>query len=450
MLINRIEELDFLEELRIEKKPKLLIVCGRRRVGKTALLTKLAEKHDMLYLLARQESLKDQLKKISSETANFLNDDFLKLNPFQNYDAMFSYLNKKEVPVIFDEFPFLVESNSSLPSILQEHWDKYFNKKQTFIILCGSSIRMMESLLGYKSPLYGRRTEQLFVNPLKFKDACLFFPKLNAEEKVSVYAILGGIPAYVLEFDQTKTVTENIKEKILQKNKFLYQDVEFVLKEELNEPRTYYSILKSIANGNTKIGNIMNDTGLEKGTITKYLSILQSIHLIERRITITEKNPEKSRKGIYLLKDNYFKFWFKFIFPNKEYIEQERQDKLLKEIIEPQLNSFIGTVFEDVAMQWIKEQKQYNNYLFGRWWDKNEEIDILGIDKPHNKIIACEVKWSELNKKDVIKEIEKLKEKTQKFNNDMEIKHALIAKSITNKEQLRKEGYLTFDLKDMV
>ncbi len=452
MLLNRINELKSLEEAYAEKAPKLIVLYGRRRVGKTALLMEFAEKHKVLYLLARQESIKDQLDKMSNEIADFFNDNALKLNPFRSYDALFTYLNEKDALLIFDEFPFLVESNKAVPSILQEYWDKYFSKKRSLIILCGSSVRMMESLLGYKSPLYGRRTEQMLLMPLKFKDACLFFPKLSNEEKVVIYAILGGLPAYLLEFDYSKDLFENIREKILRKNKFLYQDVEYVLKEELTEPSIYYSIIRSIATGNTKMGNIINDTGIEKGKISKYLSVLQHLHLVERRVPITEKNLEKSRKGIYLLRDNYFKFWFRFVFPNKEYIEQERQQKLIEEKIKPELNSFIGQAFEEIALDWIKQKKEFNSYLFGRWWDNNQEIDILGLDKQKNAMIIGEVKWKELDKNDAKKEIQRIKEKSSsiQWRTNSDMKFILIAKKIIRKKELQKEGFAVYDLEDMM
>ena len=453
MFKNRIKEIKIFEDLHQEKKPKLVILYGRRRVGKTELLIQFAKKHRALYLVARQESEKNQLIKISEECAEFLNDDVLKLNPFQNYDALFSYLAKKKIPILFDEFPFLVESNKSLPSILQEYWDKYFSKTNSFIVLCGSSIRMMESLLGYKSPLYGRRTEQILLEQLKFKDSCEFFPKNSAkEQKVNLYAVLGGIPAYLLEFDYSHSIMDNIKEKILKKNKFLYQDILFVIKEELNEPSTYYSIIKSIAKGNVKLGNIINDTGFDKGKITKYLSVLQNLHLVERRVPITEKNPEKSRKGIYLLKDNFFKFWFRFVFGNNEYIEQGMQDKLINEKIKPELNTFVGKAYEEIVLEWIKEQNQFSNYLFGRWWSKKEEIDVVGIDSSKNKILFGEVKWKNLTKNQAIQIINKLKRKAElvKWGVNPKKEYILLAKKIELKKELKKSGYAVFDINDII
>jgi len=451
MFKNRIKEIELLEKLYEEKKPKLVILYGRRRVGKTELLNEFARKHKALYLVARQESIKDQLEKMSEEIAEFFKDDILKLNPFQNYDALFSYLAKKKIPAIFDEFPYLVESNKALPSILQEHWDKNFSKAHSFIVLCGSSISIMESLLGHKSPIYGRRTEQILLEPLKFKDACSFFSGLSKEQKIIFYSVLGGTPAYLLEFDYGKSLSINLKEKVLRKNKFLYLDPLFVMQEELNEPSTYYSIIKSIAKGNTRMGGITNDTGLNKGKITKYISVLQNLHLIERRVPITEKKREKSRKGIYLLKDNYFRFWFRFVFENAEYIEQDMQDKLVAEKIRPELNSFVGSVYEEIALEWIKEQNQFNSYLFGRWWNKEEEIDIVGIDKEKSKILFGEVKWKNLKKDDAIKIINKLKEKAKqvKWRDNAEEMFVLIAKNIEAKESLKKSGYCLFDLEDI-
>lgn len=402
---NRKEELSLLNDLYEKHDPKLIIVYGRRRVGKTELLRKFLEKNKGLYLLARQESELEQLKTFSSQIAEFFNDNILRLNPFSNWDALFTYLAEKpRIPIIFDEFPYVVQSSKKITSILQDYWDNKFSKQNAFIILCGSSINMMEKLLGHKSPIYGRRTEQIFIEPLKFNDACLFFPEnMNIKNKIAYYSVLGGMPAYLLEFDFNKSLKENLMFNLLKKNKLLYNDVLFVLKEELKEPRNYFSILYSIAKGNTKIGRIVNDTGLEKSFINKYLSVLMDLQLIERRVPITERNPKRSRNGIYLIKDNFFKFWFRFVFENQEYIEQEKQEKLLNEKIIPELDSFIGRIFEDIVLSIISKNKSYDNYLFGRWWDKNSEVDFVGIDRENKKILIGEVKSGKINRKEFLR-----------------------------------------------
>ncbi|MFW5846857.1 MAG: ATP-binding protein [Nanoarchaeota archaeon] len=415
---NRVNELKILDELYEQKKSKLIVLYGRRRVGKTELLKEFLKKHKGLYILARQESEAEQLKKVSSQIAEYFNDEVLKLNPFANWDSLFVYLaNKPRIPIVFDEFPYIVQSTKKITSILQDYWDNYFSKKNAFIVLCGSSITMMEKLLHKTSPIYGRRTEQILLEPLKFQDACLFFPgKTSFKDRVLYYSILGGMPAYLLEFDFNKSLKENIKENISRKNKFLYQDVLFTLREELNEPRNYFSILYSIAKGNTKQGQIVNDTGLEKSFVNKYLGVLIDLQLVERRVPITEKNYAKSRNGIYLLKDNFFKFWFKFIFENQEYVEQEKQEKLLDEKILPNLKGFAGNVFEEVALSEMIRSKKYDNYLFGRWWDKNSEADIVGIDNFNKKLLIGEVKFKKLNKTEINSIKNSLLEKSEKIN----------------------------------
>ncbi len=415
---NRIEELNLISDLYKKNNPKLIIIYGRRRVGKTELLRKFLEKNKGLYLLARQESELEQLKTFSSQIAEFFKDGVLKLNPFTNWDSLFTYLSEKpKIPIIFDEFPYIVQSSKRITSILQDYWDNKFSKKNAFIILCGSSINMMEELLGHKSPIYGRRTEQILIEPLKFNDACLFFPQnMDVKSKAAYYSILGGMPAYLLEFDFNKNLKENLMFNLLKKNKLLYNDVLFVLREELKEPRNYFSILYSIAKGNTKLGQIVNDTGLEKSFVNKYLSVLIDLQLIERRVPITEKNPKRSRNGIYLIKDNFFKFWFRFIFENQEYIEQEKQEKLLNEKILPEIDSFIGRIFEDIVVSVISKNKSYNNYLFGKWWDKNSEADLVGIDKGNKKILIGEVKFSKIDRREFLRIKDNLEKNIREIN----------------------------------
>lgn len=317
---------------------------------------------------------------------------------------------------------------------------------------------MMESLLGYKSPLYGRRTEQILLEPLKFREACEFFPQLTSEEKVLTYAVLGGTPSYLLEFDYTKPLLDNIRDRILQKNTFLYQDTMFVLQQELTEPRVYYSIINSIAKGNTRLGEIMNDTGLEKSTITKYLSVLKNLHIIERRVPFTEKSPESSKKGIYLLKDNYFKFWFRFVFENNEYIEQGKQERLIEDKISPVLNNFVGFAYEEISLEYLKSNSSYSDYVFGRWWDREEEVDILGLDHRHNRLIFGEVKWKDLSEKDARQVLNRLVEKSvyvkwgerKKSGDSQEKRYLLIGKKVRGKERLLEEGYLVLELDDLL
>ncbi|MBS3063765.1 MAG: ATP-binding protein [Candidatus Diapherotrites archaeon] len=453
MFYNRVKELQLLETLWSAKKPVLAVVYGRRRIGKTELLREFTKNHPAVYLLGRQESEHKQLEHISRACAEFFNDEQLNSRPFGNFDSVFSYfaekLKQKPFAVFLDEFPYFVQANPSLPSILQDHWDKALQHMPCLFVLCGSSVSMMEKLLGYKSPLYGRRTHQMKLDPLDFSEARHFFPKtMDIKKQISYYAVLGGTPAYLLEFDYTKTLVSNIGEKILEKQSFLFRDPMFVLREELDEPRNYFSIVAAIAKGNTGIGRIVNDTGLEKGTVNKYLGVLIDLDLVERAVPITERK-EKSRKGIYKLKDPFFRFWFRFVFENMDYVEQRKQKNLLNEKIEPELNAFIGKGFEEVCRDRLSKNAAFKDYLIGSWWDKGEEIDIVGLSKAKKSALFCECKWKE--KVDAESLLRKLKQKAEKvswFKEHRTERYCLFAKSFKEKKIDEKNADL-YDLKDL-
>jgi hypothetical protein len=458
--INRDEELTILNERLKSKKGEFFIIYGRRRVGKTELLLQFLRSSNGLYLLARQESSLANLKRFSFILSECFNDEFLTKNPLTNFDAFFEYLysrtkkSKKKLVVVVDEFPYLVKAEPSLPSIIQDFWDNRLKNSNIFLILCGSSISMMENLLGYKSPLYGRRTGQLKIEPLKFFDAVKFFKKYDIEKKIVAYSILGGTPAYLEVFSDEFNIQENIFKNFLRKGSFLYQDALFILREELTEPRFYFSILKSIAFGNTKIGDIINDTGLERGIVGKYLSVLIDLGFVRREIPITE--GKKSRKGLYKISDNFFKFWFRFIYPNLEYIETRQTDKLLRKI-KNQLNAHVGETFEEISKEFLMELNKTNklplNFTkIGKWWYKDKEIDIVALDEEKKRITFFEVKWSKINYREAVSLLKELKETSQFvpwLNEERDECFGLIAKRIEDKKKLKKQGYFAFDLEDL-
>ncbi|MEM2138625.1 MAG: ATP-binding protein [Candidatus Woesearchaeota archaeon] len=461
--INRVEELNALIQRINSNKAEFIIVYGKRRVGKTELLLQLLKVNkNILYYIFRNENEVMQLKRLSEILAEKINDEYLLSNPFFNWDSFFKYIKNKDFILIFDEFPNAVISNQSLPSIFQEYWDLHLKNTKTKIILCGSSIKMMESLLGYKSPIYGRRTAQFLIEPLKFKHAQLFFGNISKEEKIIYYSILGGTPTYLLEFDFSKKVDENIL-SILKKDSFLFNEVNFILREELNEPRTYFSILSEISKGKTKISELINSTGLDKTTIIRYLSILIDLHLVERKLPFNESI--NSRKGIYVLKDNFFRFWFRFIFQKLELLQQNNQEAVLKYIKE-NLNQFVSFSFEEICKDYLRAHYEIVN----SWWHKDKEIDIIAIKEQNEKqeILFGECKWqNSLVDTDVYYELkekskfvnykredrEKEKNKNKEKSNKITEKFALFSKSgFTKKmkELAKKENVLLYELNDIL
>jgi len=401
--IDRVSELQFLERKYKESGAQLIIIYGKRRVGKTELVKQFFKDKPHIYFLADRTSSFYQLKEISEKVGAFYEDTFLQERGFGNWIQVFEYLKRRKgkLIIVVDEFPYLIETDRAIPSLFQKGWDEHLKDSEIFFIILGSSISMMETeVLSYKAPLYGRRTGQLLIEPLRFRDCCQFFPKRSFDEWIALYAILGGTPAYLLKFDPSKGVWRNVKEKILSKGEFLYEEPEFILREELREPRNYFSILRAIALGKSKIGEIMNEAGLGKNVITKYLSVLSDLKIVQREVPATEMKPEKSKRGIYKIIDPFFKFWFGFVFPNRGYLEEGAQDYVLGQI-RGRFSGYLSETYETAARELLwefsKADKLPMNFThIGRWWEKNEEIDIVAINREGNEILFGEVKWTSM------------------------------------------------------
>jgi AAA+ ATPase superfamily predicted ATPase len=412
MFINRNQELDILKNTLQSKRAEFFVLYGRRRVGKTELLKQiLKERADAVYFVGRLEAPADMLERLSSITAEKLGDERLARFPFRSVDEAFHYFSEKQdLVLILDEFPYMANTESSISSVLQDYWDHEIKNKMSKIFVCGSSIAMMEKqFFNYSSPLYGRRTKQLNLQPLKFLSLKDFFPGSGLKDLIAIYAVLGGTPAYLLEYEGD--IFETIKTRILKKEEFLYKDAEFILREELREPRYYFSIIRSIAFGNATSGKIINDTGLSKDVVGKYLQVLQDLDIIERRIPVTES--VKSRSGIYRIKDNYFRFYFRFVFPNLEYVELGEPDHVINEI-KSEFPRYLGPTFETIMLEILREHKNLFPAEFekiGSWWKAGEEIDLVAVNEKADEILFGEIKYT--TRKMDIKVLKDLKKKAK-------------------------------------
>ncbi len=404
MFFNRVEELNRLNSRYKEKGAQLLIIYGRRRVGKTELIKEFVRDKSHIYFLADLSNEKEQLRQFSERIRLFTNDQSLVDNPFSNWVALFSYLKnlilRKRLIIIIDEYQYLQSSNKAISSIIQKSWDEGLKDTQVFFILCGSYISFMErELLAYKSPLYGRRTAQFPVEPMSLYGARLFFNSYSIKDMIRTYGILGGVPAYLLQFDPKNKVEKNIETTFLYKDAFLFNETRFLLMEELREPRNYFSILKAIAFGATRTNEIVQHSSLERGLVVKYLDVLQNLRIIKREIPVTEYNPEKSRKGIYIIQDQYIKFWFRFIMPNQSFIEEGRRDFVLTQRILPYLDQYLGNVFEKVCVEYLRKINGTQRLPFsfdkiGKFWQHENEIDIIAFDLNFKNILIVECKWT--------------------------------------------------------
>lgn len=397
--VNRVKELTFLEENWKEQKARLIVLWGKRRVGKTELVKQFLKDKPAVYFLSESTSEMEQLRKFSLSIGRYFEEPLLETRGFAGWEEAFRYIKDKNrrFVLVIDEFPYLIQSNPAIPSLFQKAWDEYWSKTNIYLILLGSSIGMMETeVLGYRSPLYGRRTGQWKVDPLTFESSSKFRKGSSFEDRIMHFAVAGGIPAYWLQFSKEKDFAANLMAHALKKGQFLYDEVEFILREELREPRYYFALLQAIAQGKRKLSEIVNATGLSQPVANKYLGVLSDLRIVEREIPVTEEKPMKSKKGLYRITDEFFQFWFRFIFPKRAELEMDRAEGVLKEIRDgmPQYLSF---VYEKVAVEtlWKQMDDIFPFTAVGRWWEKNEEIDIVGINKDLNSILFGEVKWSE-------------------------------------------------------
>lgn len=439
IFLNRERELASLQARYAGVTGEFLILYGRRRVGKSALIDRFLALSSGIRLLAREESKELQLRKFSHDLGEYFNDPLLKRVSFPDWDSFFEYLAdhaEKRVVIAIDEFPYLVKEDPSLPSILQDHWDNRLKDTAIFLILSGSNISMVESMLmAYKSPLYGRRTGQILLGPLGFIEVLNYIGDFR--KAVEFYSVFGGTPAYLISANISVGIYENIEEKILREDAYLFRDIEFVLRMELSEPRYYFSILLSIAKGNHRIGLIANDTGLAKNIVNKYLSVLIDLQLVRRMVPVTENY--KSRKGLYFLADNLFDFWFRFVYPSAEHLERGESGRILDTSVKPAFNRYVGAHFEPVVQEvltFINEGGLLPERFtkFGRWWHKEEQIDVVALNEVKKSILFCECKWQD--RVDAPALLEAMKKKAplvQWHNNERKEYFFIIARSFSKR-----------------
>ena len=424
MFVNRQKELQLLEEEYIANDFKFTVLYGRRRVGKTTLLKQYISSKPYIYFLVTLESLPIVIQRFQNMIAEFLNDEFLKEIELKSFEQIFSYLAKQnlsqKVVIVIDEFQYLGKLDKSIPSQFQYIIDEILKNKNIHLVLCGSIISMMyEQTLSYNSPLYGRRTSSIKLDALNFEYLSAFFPSKNEIELIELYAVLYGVPKYLELFKENNTIFEAIERNILDKNAFLYEEPRFILQNEVNEPMTYFSILETIANGEHKLGNIAGKLNKNVQNITSFISKLIELEIIYKDVPITEKLPNKSKKGLYFIKDNFFRFWFSYVLPYKSQLELGNSNYAMVKIKE-NFSGFMAKIYEDLAVEYTL--KNYPLLKAGRWWNKDEEIDVVGVNEKF--ILVGECKYS--NKKvgiDIFKELER---KSKKIESRLPIKHYLL------------------------
>ena len=414
MFLGREKELGSLEQMYKKEGFQMAVVYGRRRIGKTFLLTEFVKDKNSLYLPAEELNDLLNLQKFSRilgekiGISNFPN--------VENWNNFFSLIKEQfgndKLVLIIDEYPYAATANKSLNSILQHVIDNELKDTNIFLILCGSSMSFMENeVLGEKSPLFGRRTGQLKVNPLDYYDSAKFYPNVSNEDKVKYYACVGGTPYYLSLIDEKLSFEENIKELYFDINGYLNNEGVLLMKQEFREPANYNAVLQAIASGSNTLGEIVSYTKLETNIVSKYLLVLQNLNYIERVIPFGA-NSLKGKISRYIIAENFLAFWYRYVF-------SVRGEMALND-----LPNFIGPIFEEISRQYLRrmninKQLPFVAKTFGRWWGKDkqgnvQEVDVVVDSILDKKMIVGECKWRDSFK--LTKTIDLLSQRAEIFD----------------------------------
>ena len=403
MFYGREKELKKLNSMYDSNKFEFAVFYGRRRVGKTTLIREFCKDKHAIYFVAREASGEVNLQNFSNDVFGVTDRNKMGNIYFHDWEKAFEYvgnISKEErMILVIDEYPYLAENLTLISSVIQAHIDMKFKDGKLFLILCGSSMSFMENqVLGYKSPLYGRRTAQFRVNPFTYFQSLPFMEGYDDEDKAVFYGITGGIPEYLSKINNRLSLKENIIALYLNDSGALYEEPTNLLKQELRELATYNGIIDSIAAGASRLSEIASKNSMESNKCAKYLSSLISLGIVKKEIPITEKT---SKKSIYLLKDQMFRFWYRFVFPNMSLIASGFGEEVYNAKIESQLNSFMGLTFEEICKQYMYQNIKSAPFFFGnigRWWGNNpklkrqEEIDLMAFED--DNVIFGECKWT--------------------------------------------------------
>lgn len=406
--VARKQELALLDSLYQRTGAQFLVLYGRRRVGKTRLIThwlsRLQSPH--LYWMATQTTATNQLRKFSQALFGFLNPG-IHLDPtfsYASWEAAFAEVARasqmQRLVLVLDEFTYAMQADPELPSLIQKAWDHALRASNLFLIVTGSQAGIIQrAMLEYQSPLYGRATARLKLQPLSFGALSEMLPSFSTEQRVAVYAITGGIPAYASLFDDHLTLLANLQERIVTPANVMLSDAAFLLQEQLDEPRNYMAIIEAIAAGYHRLSDIALMAGLDRTNVTKYLMVLRELGYVERHVPATVRDPDQSKQGRYVIADSYLRFYYRFLGPNIDAIESGRRRQALS-LLHDHLLDFIGThTWEELCREWVGIKAEMGELSFlpdriGSFWSPSAQVDVVAVNWRTHDILLGECKWS--------------------------------------------------------
>ena len=446
--VNRKEELETLEKLYSRRGFTLVLVTGRRRIGKSRLVREFLTNKNTITVQFEKRVWEYNLTKLNRAIGKYFSIPVPNFSTFSDAFRFIGSQAKERLIVFLDEFSYLLRY-SEVEAEFQSIVDEILADSNIMLILSASSVGLLKrSFFDYSSPLYGRSDATLNLQPLKFKHLFEWFEGIDPEEAVKIYAVTSGVPRY-LELFEGKSAEKEIEKNFFDPNAFLFREAKELLEEEFREPETYYTILEAVAEGKTRVNEIAQHSFIEPKNTTRYLRILEDLGILKRELPVARK----AKRGIYRFRDLYFAFWFRFVAPYFEEIESGFPDGALEEF-RRDFNQYIGFAFEEIVKQLLIELNREGRLPFkftkiGRWWYKREEIDIVALSKREKKALFVEVKWKELSEKKAQGILKELENKIEVVGLEgWEKNCGLVAKRVENKEELEEKGFLVWDLKD--
>lgn len=405
--IGRSQELSLLDQLWEAPGAQFLVLYGRRRIGKTALLAHWIEHtgHRALYWVATPSSPLTQLRSFSQAVYNAANPDALAPDDFtyttweQAWREVANLAKTERIAVFIDEFTYILEVSPDIAGTLQNLWDQVLSKTNLLLCISGSHLGMMKrEFLNYQAPLYGRATAQIHLQAIPFGLTASFFPKYSTIDRVAVYSMFGGVPAYWERIDPGRSVSANIKTQLLSPNNLMQSEPALLLHDFVSDLHNYSAILNAIANDARTPKEIATVTGLPSSHIPKYLSVLVEAGFVERRVSITE-NPTSSRNGRHHITDPYLRFYYRFLESRQYQFLLKIQDQALAEITRHMID-FIGThTWEELCREWVLRAGALGHLPFmpdqvGSAWNREAQIDVVGLNRMEKTMILGECKWT--------------------------------------------------------
>ena len=409
MFVGRHQELEQLNQAYQENDFQFTVIYGRRRIGKTSLINEFLKDKKAIYYVALEENAEDNLKRFSDAISILKNTDQGGKEKFANFEECFKEITRlaqeQRVILVIDEFPYLAKAYPTISSMLQSYIDHEFKETNLFLILCGSSMSFMErQVLGYQSPLYGRRTLALKLEPFKLSEAHEMLPKLSKEDAFIINTVCGGVPQYLSYMSDSMSVADNIKKNFLSKSGRLFDEPNNLLQQELRDPTNYNSIINAIASGASKHSKIAQSAHLQTGPLTTYLNNLIDLGIVEKKLPVTEQKKSKSKNIVYRICDGMFRFWYTFVGKQTDLIERGLTD-LAWVKVQKGLSDFMGPEFEKYSQDFMWSQDMNEKIVpnpfihLGNWWGTDKrthqqvELDIVGFSDDERDGYFGECKW---------------------------------------------------------